>query len=532
MAYTSIDAVKAKGNKTIAATIRDLTNYITDESKTQDGDLVYCHACDYTSFEQQTLLNKQWYIMQTGRTRPKSSDVLLYHMIQSFEHEEITAEKALEVGKELAAEWTGDNHSYIVAVHTDKKHIHAHIVFDAVNIDANGKFDDLKRSAFHLQKLSDEICLSHGLSIIDNPKVQQKIVENTKIYAPNLEKHLSQRDEVKATVDAIMDTLRPSVIDELIEHLKTAGYDVTERGNNYSLMRDGWKRPARLFSNRAEDMSAYSKTGIEARMAGLTAIDGEDGFSAAGGKIGYVANENISTEASTENKKHVEVELTGRGSDSELHNLTMLEIKKIIDIKNNTKMQESYGYRAWARVHNVTQLAKTFNYMQEVGATKADEISAALTKIRKSVAVGKDALESIQAKIDQATAKQAEIKEAQRHIGQYIKTRDVFQEYIKTGYSDDFLARYEKTIAAHRAAKQFFDDNGYGADGQPLPTYTQLSTEYSKLQTEKRQLYDAKKEIREEIAPLQKLERKLAIIKHNADDLLRHNDNKRDNVVR
>ena len=48
---------------------------------------------------------------------------------------------------------------------TDKAHIHNHIEFCSVNLDCDGKFQNVKDSALILRRLNDEICRAHGLSV-------------------------------------------------------------------------------------------------------------------------------------------------------------------------------------------------------------------------------------------------------------------------------------------------------------------------------------------------------------------------------
>lgn len=62
--------------------------------------------------------------------------------------------------------FTKGKHAFIVATHTDKAHIHNHIVFNSTAIDGSRKFKNFWFSGLALQKLSDLICLENGLSII------------------------------------------------------------------------------------------------------------------------------------------------------------------------------------------------------------------------------------------------------------------------------------------------------------------------------------------------------------------------------
>ncbi|WP_442902028.1 relaxase/mobilization nuclease domain-containing protein [Faecalispora jeddahensis] len=45
------------------------------------------------------------------------------------------------------------------------KNPHAHIIFNSVNLDCDGRFQDFKRSAIAARHVSDRICPEHRLSI-------------------------------------------------------------------------------------------------------------------------------------------------------------------------------------------------------------------------------------------------------------------------------------------------------------------------------------------------------------------------------
>ena len=60
-----------------------------------------------------------------------------------------------------------ERHAFIVATHTDKAHIHNHIIFNSTNINCDRKFRDSWFIALVLQKVSDIVCLEHALSVIN-----------------------------------------------------------------------------------------------------------------------------------------------------------------------------------------------------------------------------------------------------------------------------------------------------------------------------------------------------------------------------
>lgn len=81
--------------------------------------------------------------------------------------------------------------------------------------------------------------------------------------------------------------------------------------------------------------------------------------------------------------------------------------------------------------------------------------------------------------------------------GRYLKTREIYATYKKSGYARKFLVEHEQEILIHRAAKQAFDERKL----TKLPTVQMLQTEYEALMTQRKKDYaeyrDAKNEMRE-----------------------------------
>lgn len=108
----------------------------------------------------------------TGRTQ-----ILGYHIIQSFKPDEITPEQALAVSEELCDKYLKGNYQYVLAVHSDIDHLHAHIVFNNTNVYNGLSFTyeenqggRRERAWSKLRAISDDICREHNLSVIDEPE--------------------------------------------------------------------------------------------------------------------------------------------------------------------------------------------------------------------------------------------------------------------------------------------------------------------------------------------------------------------------
>lgn len=131
------------------------------------------YMCQPFTAQSEFLLSKRPYAQQTGRDQGKR-DVIAYHMRMSFPPGEVASEKALELGRELAMRWTRGKHQFIVAAHDNTNSTHVHVIYNSVNLEHNGKWQDFKRSAIALRRVSDQICAEHGLSVIEKPGLSKE----------------------------------------------------------------------------------------------------------------------------------------------------------------------------------------------------------------------------------------------------------------------------------------------------------------------------------------------------------------------
>ena len=116
--------------------------------------------------------------------------------------------------------FTKDKHAFIVATHTDWAHIHNHIIFNSTSLDCTRKFRDFFFVGLALQRLSDIICLEHGLSVIEKKKPSERVKRTT-----YLEKK-SFRDDIREAIDQILKEGSAKDFDELLYKLKDAGYEI------------------------------------------------------------------------------------------------------------------------------------------------------------------------------------------------------------------------------------------------------------------------------------------------------------------
>ncbi len=157
VAATRLIALHKNKGMTVAACLKNRTDYIENPDKTEQGQFVSSYACGALTADEEFMLTKRQYDFVNGRRQ--KSDVIAYQIRQSFRPGEITAEEANKVGHELAMRFTKGKYAFVVATHTDRQHIHNHVIFNSTALDA--EFAELltkKKAAYpDYRKARDEM---------------------------------------------------------------------------------------------------------------------------------------------------------------------------------------------------------------------------------------------------------------------------------------------------------------------------------------------------------------------------------------
>jgi len=431
MAATWIKALHRSGGS-IAAALDRTTDYIANPDKTNGGELIDSFECDPFTAQSEFRLSKRQYEQKTGRDQGKN-DVIAYHIRMSFKPGEVTAEQALELGMELASRWTKNKHQFIVAAHTNTNNPHVHIVYNSVNLNCDRKYQDFKRSAIALRRLSDHICLEKGLTVIEKPGLSRGWNRTRHLGA---DKPLSVRGQLRCLMDSVLPDCKD--FDGFIAALKAAGVEI-KHGKQLAFRPPGSKK----FSRQDTLGDDYSISAIIERISGK--------------RVASPREETVAP-------------LMTRSAPS-----------LFIDIQAKIQEGKGGGYENWARIFNIKQMAKTLVFLRENGLDNYDDL------VEKSAAASAE-YKSRLCRIKEIEKRLGEISELQKHIGTYGKTREVYKQYLNAKNRADFFEEHRADITLCRAAKKHFDDAGYGRDKR-LPTISSLKQEYAVLLAEKRELY-------------------------------------------
>jgi DNA-directed RNA polymerase subunit N (RpoN/RPB10) len=106
-------------------------------------------------------------------------------------------------------------------------------------------------------------------------------------------------------------------------------------------------------------------------------------------------------------------------------------------------------------------------------------------KLEKIVNDASGHFNELSAAIKEREKRMAEIQVLRTHIINYMKTKEVYASYRKSGYSKKFLEAHRQEILLHKAAKKAFDELGV----KKLPKVKELNAEFAELNAEKKQLF-------------------------------------------
>ena len=424
MAATRLIPMHVNKGKNLAQSLGDRTDYAKNPEKTDKGELVTGYQCDPMTVDEEFMLSKRQYEQITGRRQ--RHEVIAYQIRQSFKPGEITPEEANRLGQELAYRFTKGKYAFIVATHTDRAHVHNHIVFNSTSIDGTRKFKNFWLSSIALQRVSDLVCLENGLSVI-TPKPYRERAKRT-----DYPRRVKNRDVLCEDIDTVLQK-KPESFEAFLQELRALDYEI-KYGKHISVKGKNQARFIRLSSLE----EGYTEADLRAHFLGQ--------------------------------QEHKPREKRNYHTEVRPFNL-------VIDIQSKLKSKGA-GYQRWASVYNLKQMSKTLLFLRDHKIESMEQ----LDQLVQQQTAKRDALLS---SIQQSEKRLAEIGTLKKHIINYSKTRATYEEYRKAGYSKKFLEAHREEITIHKAAKAAFDELGV----KKLPRVKDLSIEYAEVLAAKKQAY-------------------------------------------
>ena len=432
MAATRLIAMHHLKGKTIKQCLKDRIEYSLNPVKTENGEYVSFYECTPESVIEEFALSKREYEHITGRSQERG--VIAYMIRQSFKPGEVNAKEANNIGYELAMRFTKGKHMFFVATHTDRQHVHNHIVFNSTTLDCTKKFKNFFLSGRAIQKLSDLICIENSFSVIEPKPYSERVKEN------RYKDSVSKRDLVRKDIDLAM-LQQPKNFEMLLKILSEKGYEI-RYGKHIAIKKKEEKRFIRLASLGT----------------------------------GYTQEDLINSFV-----KETKIRKKRKGYQKSL--------SLLIDIQEKNREGKGGGYTHWAKVFNVKQMAQTILYLQENEFESFEQLDVATNEMIKR-------FHEVSAELKYLEKQLGDSKELKKQIINYSKTIEIYVEYRKAGYSKKFLEAHREEIQMHKTAKESFDKLGVSKIPRVKELNQQISESYDKRRNIMEEYYQLKKEMR------------------------------------
>ena len=212
MAITKILNIMESEGRNPASHMKNALEYIQNPDKTEECVLVGGINCLLdTAFEQMEETKNIFH--KTGKRQG-------YHVIISFSpEEEVTAEQAMYVLEHFAKDVLGDDYEAVYAVHTDREHMHGHLIWNSVSMTTGKKYNSPKGNwKNHLQPITNKYCDELGLSIM--PAEYSRNPKN--ISRDKWEREMSMKENILR--DAKMCAYAAGNVDHFKYLMKRLGY--------------------------------------------------------------------------------------------------------------------------------------------------------------------------------------------------------------------------------------------------------------------------------------------------------------------
>lgn len=453
MAISKLKPRKLSDGKSIQQYLADRIEYGKNPEKTDGGRLVSTYQCSPETAAEEFAISKRIYANLTGRSQPKERDVLSYFLLQSFRPGEITPEQAHQMGYQLALEFTGGNHAFVVSTHIDREHIHTHIEFNSTNLECTGKFRNVKNSYLLLQKISDRLCQEHGLSVIAAPKGKGAHYAQWK----EEKKGTSYKANFRQTIDHVI--LESRSFEEFLSKMRNEGYEV----NTHGLLKFRATGQERFTRSRTLG-TEYSEESLREKIYGKTKVSVPD-------------------------RKKVNL---------------------LIDIQSKLAAGKGKGYEYWAKVFNLKEAARTLNFLTKAGISDYAQLEQREAEVSAR-------FQEISGKMKRLEGRMVEVADLKYHIIRYSKTREIYRKYRQAKDKAGFYREYAEEITQHEAAKKAFDafpgeklptvSELQSEYRKLLNEKQELGEEFVKLKKEMQSYRDAKKNV-DQILQVEKGEKK------------------------
>lgn len=407
--------------KPIKKSLKKAIDYIINPEKTEQGKYVSSFGCSPLTADIEMQLT-------TNKARNKSERIA-YHLMQSFSpDDDITPEKAHELGREFAERITDGKHEYVISTHIDKGHIHNHIIFNSTSFVDYKKFHMPSWHKYRMFNINDEICRRNGLSVIEH-KTGKK---GRSWYENKVSKEGERwKDKMKASIDSAI--CEATSYEEFTQIMQMEGYEYkeTESVLRFRATCHGQEKFTRVNARNFGEY--YSKEMLVKRINDKVfnqSIDKKSEYKEKGVK------KDIGRKPSTEKKPFSSTR----------------KVNLIVDISKNMKAKNSEGYEHVLVMNNINAMVKTLNYLQKNDMTTVDDLVENMNNIDSVLCSLEDNFKKME--VERKTLSE-KIKFSQNYV-KYKKT--AFQARKETQGSE-FINLHKDEIMLYKVAEIYMQKN-------------------------------------------------------------------------
>lgn len=183
---------------------------------------------DVDTAMQQLAMTYERYSRKKFNAKPPAKGdkpVKAFHLIQSFAHGECSAEEAHAIGIEWVRKAFGEDYQAMVCTHTDKDHIHNHVLLCPYSLSGK-KFNSKWKTLWDIRNASDGICREHGIGIMEQLRARPDHEPNSMSYGEWLHRRLgdSWKERIRVRIDMLVESV--SSLDELFAVLEGQGFTI------------------------------------------------------------------------------------------------------------------------------------------------------------------------------------------------------------------------------------------------------------------------------------------------------------------
>ena len=373
----------------IKVTDRKALDYITNPDKTDEKLLVSSFGCSPETADLEFAMTRE----QTKKNGMDKGDNLAFHLIQSFKPGEVDAETAHRLGQQFANEVLKGKYEYVISTHVDKNHIHNHIIFNAASFVDHHKYVSNKRSYHKICRISNRICHENGLA------TSMPTGEKGKSYKENMEYHrgTSWKAKLRVAVDkAIWTSIN---YEEFLQKMQLDGYEVRQ-GKHLSFRAPEQKN----FTYMKSLGSYYSEENVRIRLA---------------------KNRN-----KVKAPKHLS-----------------REARLYIDISTYVTTSNREGFERWAKLNNLKEAARTFNYLSENNLLNYEDFRQHISDVDASVKVADQKIAQINSDLNTQII-------IQKHCDSYRLCRKVIEDCKSAKNPKAYRTKHQAEYHLHDSLKK------------------------------------------------------------------------------